>query len=314
MDNSFEQVLCQLPPWFQAEAKAVPVEKRETITELRLFCGQPAVWVSAGACFCYDMRPLRQKEIDEIFYAVCQDSVHTFQQEICQGYVTMQGGHRVGICGTAVYHNGIQSGLREISSLNIRFARQVKGCSRELHQQMRRLGLEEGNFLLVGAPGCGKTTLLRDYARILAGGDGDECRIVALLDEREELSGGFDLGRTAHVLKGIPKEKAILQALRTLAPQVIVCDEIGTAEEARLLTAGLHAGCHFIGTIHGESWQNLCDKPQFRPFWEQKALDALVFVEKLGQVRKIQRLKEDRHETDRLRTDFSLRAAAGSGA
>ena len=312
MDNSFAQVVGQLPEWFRSIADSVPAEQRGKINELRLFAGQPAVWRAGTDCFCYDSKAITPQKLEEIFYAICRGSVHSFQQEICQGFVTMEGGHRVGICGTAVFHNGQQSGLRDISSLNIRFARQAKGCARALYRRMNRLGLAEGSFLLAGPPGCGKTTLLRDYARILAGGDGGMCRIVALLDERGELSGGFDLGRTAHVLKAIPKEKAILQALRTLAPQVILCDELGTEQETNQLIAGLNGGCRFIGSIHGENWASLCRKPQFRPLLEQQALDGVVFLEGLGQIREIYLRKEERHACAGLWADFCLSEPVGT--
>lgn len=307
MDNSWESLLRQLPPWFQDMTAAVPKEERKDLTELRLFCGQHPLWVKRGEAIFYNKEIISKGQLQKIFHSLCHGSVHSFEQELKEGFVPLEGGHRVGICGTAVYRDGIRSGVRDISSINIRLARPCTGCARNLYQEMERRGMAEGSFLLVGAPASGKTTLLRDYARILAGGDGDPCRLIALLDERSELSDGFDLGRSTHVLKGLPKTVGILQALRTLAPKVILCDEIGTAEEAKLLLQGLQSGCRFIGSIHGENWQQLQQKAQFRPFLEQKALDAVVFLKQAqqpGQIREIHEIRGSKNETVGLSSDF----------
>ena len=306
MDNSFEQVIAQLPQWFREIADSVPFTEREKITELRIFLDRAPLWTQSGIFRIFHKAPISRKQLDELFYAVCRGSVHSFQQEICQGYVTMEGGHRAGICGTAIFQNGVQTGLRDISSMNIRFARERRGCGAKLFREMKKLGLEQGNFLLAGAPGSGKTTILRDYARLLA----DSGCVVAVLDERGELS-GFDLGYSTHVLKNLPKERAILQAVRTLAPQVILCDEIGREQEAELLCQGLNSGCHFIASIHGNDLKHLLLKQQLRPLLEQRTLDAVVLLEPLGKIRRILTLEEF-YETDGLRNGVSMRASDGT--
>ena len=287
MDNSFRQVISQLPPWFSVIAEAVPPEERSAVTELRLFEGQSAFWCFGQTGRNFDTHCLTSAQLREMFSAVCRGSVHCYQQDILQGFVTLDGGHRVGLCGTPLRREGQVTGLRDITSMNIRFAKSMHGCARVLFQ---RLGL--CSFLLVGAPGTGKTTLLRDYIRILCGGDGGTCHIAAVIDERSELS-AFDLGKTAHVLKGFPKAQAIRQALRTLAPQILACDEIGSAEEAALLSESLGSGCCFIGTMHGENWDSLCRKAQFQPFLKQNALDAVVFLEGSGNIREIREVTRD---------------------
>ena len=303
MDNSFQQVITQLPKWFSAIAEAVPQEERQLITELRLFEGQPAFWCCGRQGRTYDTHKLTTQQLRELFSAVCRGSVHCYQQEITQGFVTLDGGHRVGLCGTTLWREGQAVGLRDISSMNIRFARAVKSCARDL---FRKLG--QCSFLLVGAPGSGKTTLLRDYVRILCGGNEGPCHFAAVIDERSELS-AFDLGHTAHVLKGLPKAQAIRQALRTLSPQFLVCDEIGSSEEAELLSESLNSGCHFIATIHGENWDSLRRKPQFQPFLRQNAVDALVFLEPQGRIREIREVNAD--ASAGMSEHFSLHSAAG---
>lgn len=292
MEKSFEKLILQLPSFVVDLAEAVPKEQRKFITEVRFFSGQRALWGIGNKNFHFDEHILSEKEIEMIFYSVCKGSVQSFQREICEGFVTMDGGYRVGICGTAVYQGDRQVGLKEITSLNIRLAKSVTGCARELYKLLKNLKLENGNFLLAGPPRSGKTTILRDYARILSGGDGETQKIVALLDERGELLGDFS--SSVHILRSIPKEKAIFQALRTLAPQIIICDEISSAKEAELLCSGLNVGSNFIGSIHGENIESLEKKLQFMPFKQQKALDAVVFLKEIGEIDDIYLLKGEK--------------------
>lgn len=300
-DKPFQSAVLQLPGWFQTIAEKLPPEEQKQISEIRLWANQPIVWMKRGQCFfCSDRRltdhptgkerVLTKQELMDCFYSICHDSVHTVQQELCQGFVSLPGGHRAGICGTAVHHQGEQTGLRDISSINLRIARSIPGCAQELYQKLFSGGRALNGLLIAGAPASGKTTVLRDLVRILCSGKETRCHIVAVVDEREELSGGHDLGITSHVLRKIPKERAIQQALRTLAPEYIVCDEIGTKEEAQLLSQGLNAGTGFIGTIHAGSWQELLRRPSFRALLEQQALDAVVLLSDRSQPGKIDRI------------------------
>ncbi len=285
-DKTFLEIMLQLPSSFRRWSSLVPIELQPRLTELRLFRGQQPLWMEARKGYHFGQEVITPTQMQELYLAVCQGSVHSFQQEIREGFVTLKGGHRVGLCGTAVFHHGEQSGLRDITSLNIRFARQHRGCAEELYRRLKEQSLERSSFLLVGPPASGKTSLLRDLCRILS----EQGSICALLDERGELT-DFDLGPSTHVLKGLPKEKALLQALRCLSPEVILCDEIGTLEEAELLCRGLNSGCRFIATIHGEKLQSLLRKPQLRPLIKQGALDALILVEPLGQIKTIMEVK-----------------------
>ncbi len=309
MDNGFDTLIKQLPPWLGEHGKSVPIKMKEQLTELRIFVDKPLVWVSKGKCYLYDDKAITQKQMEELFYWVCQGSVHSHQRELCEGFVTLSTGQRVGICGTAVYRDNVQIGMENITSMSIRFSRPWTGCAEIFYESMKDWHLEKGSFLLAGPPSSGKTTLLRDYIRILT----TRLCPVAVLDERGELS-AYDLGMTAHVLKAIPKEKAILQALRTLSPQLIVCDELGSIEEANALLQGLNGGCRFIGSIHASTWQELQRKEQFTVLLEHDVLDAVVLLdsaESPGQIREIIPIEEGYHAHRRLRTDFSFLHSTG---
>lgn len=275
MDRALECLMNQLPCWLREYEKMLPEKLKESLTELRLFVGQPPCWFCKGQLGFSGGQALNAQQMEELFYWVCQGSVHSHQRELCEGFVTLPGGQRVGVCGTAVYRDGSQIGLQDITSMAIRISSPWTGCADGLFRQMEMLGLQKGSFLLAGSPSSGKTTLLRDYIRILAGKN-KGCA-VAVLDERGELS-AYDLGVTVHVLKAMPKEKAILQALRTLSPQLMVCDEIGSEAEAKALLQGLNSGCRFIGSIHAASSRELYQKEQYKLLLQKHALDAVLLL------------------------------------
>ena len=240
MDNAsaFSQVLRFLEEGLADLVSNIPAFRRGEITELRLRTGRPLSAVfgaeslflsvrgeltehAAGAYICTGA------ELQDTFYKLCRNSVYAYEQELKEGFVTIPGGHRCGFAGRTVVQDGAVTGLREISSINIRIARQVVGCADGILPYIYdRSGLRSG--LIVSPPGGGKTTVLKDLIRSLSCAG----RKVAVVDERGELASMFggvpqnDLGPLVDVLDGTPKKEGILQALRCLSPDVIVFDEL----------------------------------------------------------------------------------------
>ena len=213
----------------------IPNAAFEDIREIRLRTERPAAvtlknsirYVTADGNFTYaseNVPKVSQDDIRRTFEAVCQYSIHSFQKEIAEGFVTVKGGHRVGICGT--FSGGT---VKNISSLNFRAAKEVIGCSDELFGKIFSGGL--CNLLVAGAPGSGKTTILRDISRKL----GKNYRI-ALIDERGELAAVWngvpqnDVGVNTDVFDGYDKPTGIMTAVRVMSPQVVICDEIGSGD------------------------------------------------------------------------------------
>lgn len=242
------------------------------IAEIRLHTGKcaAAVMTDGRMLRCSDI--FTHEDINECFLELCRNSVHSYAREISEGYITLPGGNRVGFCGTAVLRDGAISTLKDISSLNIRFAREVRGCAEELCRRAFPDGL--CSLIICGKPLSGKTTMLRDMARILGG-----THCVALIDSRGELAGvsggvpALDVGENTDVLNGYPKAEGIMCALRSLSPEMIVCDEIGSdAEEVRQC---MGCGVKLAVTVHAASIDELRSRPgiaELYPLFDRAAL------------------------------------------
>ncbi len=192
--------------------------------------------------------------MEELVDRLTQSSIYTYSDNITEGYLTLEGGHRIGICGTGVYRDSTLSDVRDISSVNFRIAHEIKGCAKELFQMIQSKTTLPG-ILIVSPPGCGKTTLLRDLIRLIS--DGIPRIKVAVIDERSELSGTYrgvpqnDLGKRTDILNGYTKPDGICRAVRSLSPTLIGVDEIGSAQDEESLLSATYAGVRIIATIHG---------------------------------------------------------------
>lgn len=182
---------------------------------------------------------IMQNDILETLQNICENSIYSYQKEICQGYITIKGGHRVGITGNCVIEDGKVININYISSLNFRIAKQIIGCSHEILKYI--IDKENNNIfntLIVSLPGAGKTTLLRDIIRNISNGTQINNGLnVGVVDERCEISAMYkgvsqnDLGVRTDVLTNIPKGTGMRMLIRSMAPQVLAADEIGSNED-----------------------------------------------------------------------------------
>ncbi|WP_316631212.1 stage III sporulation protein AA [uncultured Ruminococcus sp.] len=234
------------------------------------------------------------KEMEQIVLRLCDYSVYAFQNEINSGFITIDGGVRVGLCGKAVINKGEITNVRDISSLSFRVARDISGCATSLIQKLDPLG----GVLICGVPGSGKTTLIRDAARQLS-----YRYRVSVLDERGELSAfhrgksGFSLG-LCDVYNGYPKGNAANCAIRSMAPEIIVCDEMGDQSDVDLLLYSMRCGVAFIATVHASSMQDLRRREITSKIINTGAFRYIVFLSSDGNVGKIDKIYEmcDAHD------------------
>ncbi len=196
-----------------------------------------------------------QEEMSEAVAAICGGSVHSHEDTMRRGFVTLPGGSRAGVCGTAVSERGEVAAVYRITSINIRVARSLKNVSAQLCSYMRRYSYAKG-LLIYSPPGEGKTTLLSDAAASLS--SPPHLRRVALIDSRGELYRRELFEHSiADVYTGYPKAAAIEAATRTMNPQLIVCDEIGTVEEAECILSLQNTGVPLLASAHGRDVASL---------------------------------------------------------
>lgn len=228
---------------------------------------------------------ITKQDIKEALELISSYSMYAYEEELRQGYITIIGGHRIGMAGKIIMNDRNIKTMRYISFLNIRLSHEVKGCATELlpHLVDGKNGIH--HTLILSPPRCGKTTLLRDIIRQLSNGSDEWNGVtVGVVDERSEIGACYlgepqnDLGMRTDVLDGCPKAQGMMMLIRTMSPQVIAVDEIGSKEELEAMEYAVNCGCRLIATVHGNSFQDLLGKPILRNMVKEHIFERIVLL------------------------------------
>jgi len=291
--TGLETVLEYLPVTIRDKIDPVPFD---LIEEIRLRNNKPLMFKIGQETEIIDYI-VKQQEILQAFERICENSVYSYRRQICDGYITIKGGNRVGIVGSAVIDNGQVINLNYISSLNFRIARQKIGCSDNIiNDIIDETNKTIHNTLIVSPPGCGKTTILRDIVRNISNGIDEinfKGKTVGVVDERGEIAAMYkgvaqnDIGIRTDIIDNMPKPEAMRLLVRSMAPDVIVCDEIGSIEDIKAIDYAMCSGVKGIFTAHGNNIEEINRNVELAKLLNKHIFERVILLnpEKRGDAR-----------------------------
>ena len=260
------------------------------IIEIRLRINSPVlIKTIRKEMFLDENIKITKKDIDDILGNLTKNSIHAFENEINKGYITIEGGHRVGISGDCIYDKDGLKGFKNITSLNIRIAKEFPGCSEKTLKHLISPDKNIYNTLIIGPPLSGKTTLIRDVARNLSDGfkapyfEGCD---VTLIDERGEISAVYNgipqmnTGRRTDVLSYCKKSDGFFMSIRALSPKVIISDELGSVEDFEIVQYALKSGVKIVATAHGFSLDDVKRNLYLRNILENNFFERAFILDK----------------------------------
>lgn len=314
------------PTTLRLVLERIPAFARESLEEIRIRENR-ALEISYGSTYSFvredgtltehykEAFVASQEQCRALLERVTNHSIYAVEEELRRGYVTVPGGHRIGLAGRTILDKGIVSHLRDIAGFNVRIARARIGFGSEVLPGLLDFKARTiRHTLIVSPPQQGKTTLIRDLARCLSSGEWHHpaardwgSRKVGIVDERSEIAASergvptFDLGPRSDVLDACPKAEGIMMMLRSLSPEVIVADEIGRPEDAEAIYEAIHAGVRVLATAHATNLSDVLARPVLAKLAEDGVFDCYVFLSRAGKKveHRIVTAEEAMHEKSR---------------
>lgn len=232
---------------------------------------------------------VKDSDIKETIEYISGYSLYAYEDEIKEGFLTIRGGHRIGLAGKVVLEKGRIKNLTNISSINIRISHEINNIARPVASYIFENGIK--SVLIISSPGIGKTTFLRDLIRT---GSDDYRKKIAIVDERSEIASSYmgkptnDIGKRTDVLDGCPKDMGILMALRALSPDIIAVDEIGGSRDLECVNKAFNCGVNIFATIHAGNIKELQEKEGFEQIIKNKSFKSYVVLKKTHGTRSVE--------------------------
>lgn len=296
-----QNLFAKLPLELSLRLKNLSPEIQKEVEEIRIKIGQPILIYAGGREYLLQDTKTNfvdKEYINNVCNCIVNHSIYAYQQDLANGYVTMEGGHRVGFCGRTVVEDGRVQTLTDVTSINIRRSRQILGISEPYYSY---LTTQKGcfyNTVLLSPPKCGKTTLLRDFIRNLS----MHGFKVGVCDERSEIAGfdhfgqSFDLGMRTDVLDACPKEKGMIMLIRSMGPDIIATDEIGKPADYDAVRSAVTAGVGLLTTIHGNSYEDLMHSPA-KELLENGIFQRILYMGNQPKTGTVKRISDEKNCT-----------------
>ncbi|MUV39668.1 Stage III sporulation protein AA [Lentibacillus sp. JNUCC-1] len=267
--------------------------KWDILQEIRIRVGQPIELIFDDGYISIKNPIPAANDAKHIMNKLSAFSLYRMEEELRHGYVTIEGGHRVGLAGSVNTIDGYVKAIQHVMFFNIRIAKEKKGCALPVLPHLYNQGLYK-NTLLIGPPQTGKTTLLRDLTRLISTGWSDTAaQKVAVIDERSELGGAIkgipqhDLGFRTDLLDACPKAEGMMMVIRSMSPDVLVVDEIGSDADVKALMEALNAGVSVICSIHGYTLEDIKKRPSLNTLFNQSVFERFIVLNRHHQPGKV---------------------------
>lgn len=295
--NVLEYLDCELKEILEN----IDIELISKIEEIRLRVGKPLMICIGGEDLYIgkdsksykeinskDIYMVNLENINSTFQKISNYSVYSIQEELKQGFITIRGGHRIGLIGKAIYNESKLISIKNISSINVRISKEIIGASNEVMKYVRKNLDCIYNTLIISPPKCGKTTMLRDIIRNISNGSKDrgiKGLKVGVVDERSELAAMHmgqpqnDLGLRTDILDACYKYDGMMILLRSMSPDVIATDEIGHSSDIKAIYEAMKSGVKVVSTAHGEDLEDIKNKLNLKDIIENKIFERIIILD-----------------------------------